>query len=114
MNKTSAATRRPRHKTVEELLDHEEALAIQRITVSVQRLGGDLCAAADLRRRIRSHPFIATGLAALAGFAGSKLGLRAIGSLSTMTSSLAGLAAQRPITLPGLVMTSLRLVRARR
>jgi hypothetical protein len=112
--KTARATR-PRllPATAEELLDREEALAIQRIASSVQRVGDDLCAATDARGRIRRHPFLATGLGALAGFVGGPLILRGLKRVLTMTSNTTNSASSRPHTLPGLVMASLRGVRAR-
>jgi hypothetical protein len=100
--------------TVEELLAHEEVLAIQRIASSVQRLGDDVFAAADLRRRIRKHPFLSTGLGALLGFVGGPLVPRAVVRISKMTSSVANPASLRPHTLPGLVWASLRAVGAHR
>jgi hypothetical protein len=52
------------------LLDHEEALALQDLTTSVQGLGEELCSAIDLRGRIRRYPLLSTGLAALLGYFG--------------------------------------------
>jgi hypothetical protein len=113
MNTTNAPTKQRQPATAEELLDHEEALAIRRLASSVERLGDDLCIAADLRPRIRRHPFIATGLAAIAGFVGAPLVLRTLGRVPTMGTSLANFALRRNHSLPALVLTSLRAVRAR-
>jgi hypothetical protein len=96
--------------TVEGLLDHEEALAIQRIADSVQRLGDDLCAATGVRERIRRHPFVATGLGAIVGFIGGPLILQAFERASGVSNS----ASPRTQSLPGLVLTSLRAVRSYR
>lgn len=60
-------------RTVRELLDQEEARALQRLVGTAQRMGEDLCLETDLRRRIRTHPLLATGLGALAGFLASQL-----------------------------------------
>jgi hypothetical protein len=98
---------------VEELLDHEEALAIQRIAGSVQRLGDDVLAATDLRGRIRRHPFLAIGIGAVSGFIGGPLLLGAFKRVLTMTSSLPNPASQSPYALSGLVWNQLRRVRAR-
>jgi hypothetical protein len=110
--KTTTASLQP--TTVEELLAREEALAIQRIAGSVQRLGEDVCAVADLRRRIREHPILSTGLGALLGFVGGPLVPRAVVRISKMTSRAAVPASGMPRTLPGLVWASLRAVRAHR
>jgi hypothetical protein len=120
MSTARRATPRLRPATPEEFLDCEEALAIQRIADSVQRLGDDLCAATDLRRRIRRHPFLATGLGGFAGFVGGPLMLRALKGMLTLTSCVPNpsfvpnLSSRRPHTLPGLVLASMRVVRARR
>jgi len=113
MDTASKTTAHPEPTTVEALLDHEEGLAIQRIADSVQRLGNDLCAAADLRRRIRSHPFAATGFSAFMGFVGGPLVLKAFKRVLTMASRIPNPAPRRSITLPGLVLASIRAVRAR-
>ena len=61
-NTAKITTQELQPATAKELLDREEARAIQEITDSVQRLGDDLCAATDLRAKIRRHPFLAVGL----------------------------------------------------
>ncbi len=75
-------TSQPPHRhgpaTVEALLDQEEALAIERITKTVQRMGEGVCSATDLRARIRRHPLLAAGIGACLGFAGGPLLLRAL------------------------------------
>lgn len=114
MNTTSNTLQHRPPTTAEELLDHEEALAIQRIASSVERLGEGLCVATDLRPRIRRHPFLATGIAAVAGCVGAPLLLRALGRLPAVGSSLANFALRRNHSLPGLALASLRAVRARR
>lgn len=113
MSTARNTTPHPGPATVQALLDHEEALAIQRIAGSVQRLGDDLCVATDLRRRIRRHPFLATGLGALAGFVGGPLLLRVFQRISTMIPSVPKSASGRSHTLPGLVLATLRGVRVR-
>lgn len=116
-SETSAARPTPPHPqptTAEELLDHEEALALQKIADSARRLGDDVCAAADLRRRIRRHPLLASGLGVFVGYVGGPLFLRAFERILALTSSVPAPAARRPHTLPGLVLASLRVVRARR
>lgn len=100
--------------TAEEFLDHEEGLATQDIADSVQRLGNDLCASADLRRRIRRHPFLATGLGAVLGFVGGPLILRALERRVSMTSSVPMPVSRRPRVHPCLALAWLRVVRAGR
>jgi hypothetical protein len=99
---------------VDELLDNEEALAIQRIASTVQRFGDDLCVAADVRQRIRRHPFLATGLGAFAGFVGGPPILRTVVRLLTATSNKSKSTSPVPGNFPELVMASLRIARARR
>jgi hypothetical protein len=99
---------------VDELLDNEEALAIQRIATTVQRFGDDLCVAADVRQRIRRHPFLATGLGVLAGFVGGPPILRTVKRLLTATSDKGKAASRLPGNFQELVMASLRIARARR
>ena len=99
--------------TEEELLDHEESRAIQRITGSVQRLGDDFLVATDLRERIRRHPFMATGIGALAGFVGGPLLFGAFRRTLAMTSTETNPASRPLQTLPRLLLTTLRGVRAR-
>lgn len=100
--------------TAEQLLDHEEARAIHEIADSVQRLGDDPSVAANLRRRIRPHPLRAAGPGASLGFVGGPLILRAFERMLTATSSVPNPASRRLHTLPGLVLASLRVVRAGR
>lgn len=99
--------------TVEQLLDHEEALAIQRIADSVQRLGEDLCAATGARESIRRHPFVATGLGAVIGFVAGPLILKAFERILLATSSVTNSASPRTPAIPALVLTSIRAVRSR-
>jgi hypothetical protein len=100
--------------TVEALLDHEEALAIQRIADSVQRLGDDLCAASGVREKIRRHPFLATGVGAVCGFVGGPLLLRACERLLVATTGISDSAQPSAHSLPELVRTSLRAIWSRR
>ena len=85
----AAGTRPPRLQptTAEELLDDEQARAIQEIAASVQRSGEELCGAAGLRPRIRRHPFVAMGLGAFLGFVGVPLVPRALLRTLAATSS---------------------------
>lgn len=108
-----STTLRPAPATVAALLDHEEALAIQKIADSVQRLGDDLCVATDLRRRIRRHPFLATGIGALAGFVGGPALLKVVQRISASIPSAPNSAPRPSHSLPGLVLATLRGVRAR-
>ena len=109
---TKTLHRRP--ATAEELLDHEEALAIQRVAGSVQRLGDDVLAATDLRGRIRRHPLLAIGIGAVSGFLGGPLLLGALKRVMTMAAGVPNPASPRPYALSGLVWSQLRSVRARR
>jgi len=59
--------------TVAELLDQEEAHAIEQIVGAVQRMADEAVLATDLRERIRRHPSIALSLAAFFGFAAAPL-----------------------------------------
>src|SRR5688572_10695960 len=99
--------------TPQAFLDDQESQAIQRIVDSVQRLGEDLCVATDIRGRIRRHPLAATGLGVLLGYAGGPLILRAFAGLLAARSLVRSPVSLPPRTVPGLVMTSLRLVRPR-
>lgn len=91
-NTAPTMTRELQPATAKELLDREEARAIQGLTDSVQRLGDDLCAATDLRGRIRRHPFLAVGLAAgtgvFLGCAGGSSVPRILRRILSTTSSL--------------------------
>src|SRR5688572_20891113 len=112
-NTVSTSIPRPRPATVEALLDREEAMAIQRLTDSVQRLGSDLSAAADLRGRIRRQPLLAAGLGAFLGFVGSPFVLRAF---ERGVTTLRGFPRPNSPSLPGLsslAMTALRSLRRR-
>lgn len=100
--------------TAEELLDREEARAIQHIVDAVQHVGSDLCAAADVRRRISRHPFLATGLGAFVGFVGGPLILQAVKGALTAASSLRNPITRPLHTLPGLALASLRIMRTGR
>jgi hypothetical protein len=116
MNASEASTTSPRtlrrpRPTVEQLLDREEALAIQRLADSVQNLGEDMCTMAELRPRIRRHPVLATGLAALLGFFGGPPVLRGLERVATAAAGLPALRSAGPRTLPGLALAALRLVR---
>jgi hypothetical protein len=95
-----------RPRTLEQLLDREEALALQRISESVKRLGEGLCTATNLRGTIRRHPLLATGLGACLGFAGGPLLRRTLARALSATAKL-------PIRrgLPGAVLASLRKAR---
>ena len=95
------------------MLDREESLAIQSIAGSVQRLGDGVLAATDLRGRIRRHPFLAIGIGALSGFLGGPLLFGALKRVVTNSSGAPNHASGSLHGLPGLVIASLRGVRAR-
>jgi len=97
---------------MEELLDQEEALAIQRITESVHSTGEELCSAAELRPTIRRHPFLAVGLGAAAGFFGGPLLVRSSRRLLTKLPATLGALSGRASSLQGIALASLRAVRA--
>jgi len=99
---------------VRELLDHEEALALQGIVEALQRAGEGLAEAAALRARIRRHPWLATGFSACAGFVGGPILLRVFARLLSATSTGAPELARRPSALPALAIAALRIARARR
>jgi hypothetical protein len=113
MSTITTKTRHRRPATAEELLDHEEALAIQRIAGSVQRLGDDVLVATDLRGRIRRHPFLAVGIGAFSGFVGGPLLLGTLERVMTMTAGIPNLPSVRPRALSGLVWARLRGIRTR-
>jgi hypothetical protein len=100
--------------TVEQVLDHEEALAIERIRSSVQRAGEELCAVIDLRPRIRRHPLLAAGLGAAFGFVGGPIAPGALGWIVRSASRVSHLAARMPGGAFGFVLSALRGFRARR
>jgi hypothetical protein len=99
---------------MEALLDQEEALALQQLTGSVQRLGEELSLASGLRPRIRRHPLLAVGLGALAGLLGGPAlvrgSRRALGALPTAL----GLAPRGGHDLSSIALASLRALRPRR
>ncbi len=113
MRTARATTLQARPSTVEALLNREEALAIQTITSSVQRLGDDLCVAIELHRPTLRHPLLALGIGAFVGFVACPLFLRALMGIRAATSSISHSAAWRPLILPALALAS-RVVRARR
>jgi hypothetical protein len=98
---------------VEELLDYEESLAIQRIASSVQRLGDDVLAETDLRGRIRRHPFLALGIGAVSGFIGGPLLLGSFKRVLIMAPSFTKSASPRAHAWSGLVWNQLRGARGR-
>jgi hypothetical protein len=100
--------------TVEQLLEQEEARAIQRLASSLHRLEHDVLAAVELRARIRRHPFLATGLGAALGFAAAPLAPRILRWIVTAASGLPHLAARMPVGVACLVLASVRGARARR
>ena len=101
-----------RPKTVEKLLDREEALALQRISETVARVGDDLLGATDLRGKIRRHPFLAAGLGAGLGFVAGHLVLRTIKRAFSSPSRMSFPGARAAYDLAGLVVDSLGKVRA--
>jgi len=110
-SKTTPRTPRRPRLTVEQLLDREEALAIQRLADSVQNLGEDVFAMTELRPRIRRHPFIAAGLGALLGFVGGPIILRGLKRVVSAAAGVPALHSSVPRTLPGFALAALRLVR---
>src|SRR5690349_23443140 len=102
---STSGTRRARAKTVEQLLDREEALAIQRVSEALQHVGEELCGATDLRGRIRRSPYLAAGLGACLGFVGGPWVLRTLGHV---------LGAASAIPIPRAVLASLRGIRGLR
>ena len=113
-SRARAQDTRTRPRTLEQLLDREEELAILRIRDSLANAGSDLLRATDLRGRIRRHPLLAAGLGACLGFVGGPFALRTIRRLLGATSNLAIPGAGAPFALPGLVLASLRRVGVRR
>ena len=105
----SNANSQPR--TAAELLDQEESLAMNKLAGSVERLGEDLCVAADLRAKIRSHPFLATGISACLGFIASPILLRTAKQAFVTSAVVRRSLSATPQTLPGLLVSSLRGIR---
>jgi hypothetical protein len=99
---------------VEQLLDREEAQAIQRISAAAQHFGEDICRATDLRARIRRHPFLSTALGVGLGFFGGPFVLRTFRRILDATSSIPIPGSRPPYALPGFVFASLRRVYAPR
>ena len=114
-NPTARGPIQGRPRTTQEFLDREEMLAIAGISESAQRLGEELLAASELRRRIRSRPFLSTGLAAVFGYlAGPRLRApHALGRILARGSAPTGFAPTRHSGLPGLLLSSLRYARGR-
>ena len=113
-DKTRTARKHAQPRTVEALLDQQEALALQQLTDTLQRVGEELILATRLRPRIRRHPLLAVGLGALAGFFGGPLLVRGARRVLTMLPAGLGLAARSPQELFGLASSSLRALRPRR
>jgi len=101
---------------VEQLLEREEALAIDRIRDSLANVGSDLVRVTGLRGAIRRHPLLSTGLGACLGFVGGPLLLGAVKKVLSATSQIpiAIPGAQPPYGVPGLLLASLRKVAGRR
>jgi hypothetical protein len=112
MNESGNSTIAP-PRTAAELLDREEALAIQRITNTLGSVGEDLCAATALRPAIRGHPLLAVGLGAVAGFFGGPVLLKASRRLVGGVPSMLGAVSNPTKHLKGIALASLRAVRAR-
>ncbi len=112
-NSLAAESPRSPPKTAEALLDHEEALALHSLTNSVQCLGEDLCTALDLRRRVRRHPFLTTGLAALFGYLLAPPLARGLQGLLATISGFSSVMPARRSQGQSVVFTSLRAVRNR-
>lgn len=110
-NPAGATIRRSRPRTVEQLLDREEALAFQRISEALRHAGEGLLEATDLRGKIRRHPFLAAGLGAGLGFFGGSFVLRALKRVVSATSGIPIPGARPPYALPGILIESLRGVR---
>src|SRR6185369_9439757 len=106
-NPAGAPIRKSRPRTVEQLLDREEALAFQRISEALRHAGEGLLEATDLRGKIRRHPFLAAGLGAGLG----SFVLRALKRVVSATSGIPIPGARPPYALPGLLIASLRVVR---
>ena len=112
---TTRARARPlQPTTVEELLDHEEALAIHRLRSSVQRAGEAVCTAVDLRPSIQRHPLLAMGLGAALGFVGVPTVPYAFRWIVRTATRVPQLAAQMPGGTSGFVLNALRGFLARR
>ena len=77
----------------------------------MQRLGTGLFDAAELRKGIRRHPFLATGLGVFLGAAGGSLLLRSMRRLQPATGAT-NLVSRLLRILPGLTLGSLRVARA--
>ena len=65
---SSASATRPRRvqgpKSIDELLDREEALALATISDGFERFGDDVMEDSGLRRAVREHPILSTTLVA--------------------------------------------------
>jgi hypothetical protein len=97
--------------SIAQLLDGEEALAIEQLTHSLQGLGEGLCGAADLRARIRAHPFLASGLCAGIGFLAAPWLGRAGRQLFAAGAGLRSMKAASATSIPDLLLASLRGLR---
>lgn len=102
-----------RPKTVEQLLDREEALAVQRITHAVQRVGEEFAVATDLRARIRRHPYLSTALGACLGYLGGPLVGRTLKRALNATAGIPIPGGPAPRSLPGVILASVRSAYAR-
>jgi len=75
-------------------------------------VGDDLLGTTDLRGRIRRHPFLAAGLGAGLGFVAGHLVLRTIKRAVSSPSRMSFPGARTAYDLAGVVVESLRKVRA--
>ncbi len=113
---STPTTSKPRTKatTPEALLDREEALAIQRLTGSIQRVSDEIIEAVDLRARIRRNPWIAVGIGATAGFLGGPFVLRLLKNFSSASSVARTLVSPQSTNLQSLALAYARELGTRR
>jgi hypothetical protein len=99
---------------VKELLDHEEALALQRISGGLQRLGDELGQQLNYTDTIRDHPLLTTGLSALLGFVGGPLLLPGLERTLKVASRVSSSASLHLLTMPGLILARCSSLASRR
>lgn len=108
---SSATTSQGRPKTVRELLDHEQLLAMRACRSSARQLGRELLAASGLRDGIRKRPLVAAGAAACLGVLGGPPILRALRSGSVASGGAVAQAGGHSRVLVAAALVALRRLR---
>jgi ElaB/YqjD/DUF883 family membrane-anchored ribosome-binding protein len=97
-----AGKARRRRPSIDDLLDREEARALNQLADAAHRAGEDFCTRFEVRERIRGHPWVSLALGAATGFVGGAPLLRVMARAATFLIPVAKTASQvlgRPRTI---------------